>query len=93
MPPSSARVKNEWSYTSATSVCLCDVDGESYVTKEMGGRRKHKNALTRAPVDALKSLVWTSAASQTRNSFVCSFREAEEIIPRLGYPLSLCKTI
>jgi hypothetical protein len=24
---------------------------------------------------------------------VCSFREAEEIIPRLGYPLSLCKTI
>jgi hypothetical protein len=33
-PPSSARVKNEWSYTSATPVCLCDMDGDSYVIKE-----------------------------------------------------------
>jgi hypothetical protein len=69
------------------------MDGDSFVTKEMGGRRKHKNALTRAAVHMLKRSVWTSAASQTRNSLVCSFREAEEIIPRLGYPLSFCKTI
>jgi hypothetical protein len=69
------------------------MDGDSFVTKEMVGRRKHKNALTRAPVHMLKRSVCTSAVSQTRNSFLCSFREAEEIIQRLGYPLSFYKII
>jgi hypothetical protein len=47
MPQSSAKVKNEWSYTFATPVCLCDMDGDSFVTKELVGRRKHKNAMTK----------------------------------------------
>jgi hypothetical protein len=69
------------------------MDGDSFVTKEMVGRRRHKNALTRAAVHTLKRSVCTSAASQTRNSFLCSFKEAEEIIRRLGYSLSFYKTI
>jgi hypothetical protein len=28
--PSSAKVKNEWSYTSTTPVCLCSVDGKKF---------------------------------------------------------------
>jgi len=56
------------------------MDRDSFVTKEMVERRKHKNVMTRAAVHTLKRSVCTSAASKTRNSFLCSFREAEEII-------------
>jgi len=30
LPPSSARVKNEWSYTSAYHACLCGLDREHF---------------------------------------------------------------
>jgi methyl coenzyme M reductase alpha subunit len=62
------------------------MDGGSFVTKEVVGRRKYKKAMTRAAVHTQKRSVCTSAANQTRSGFLYSIMVAEEIIQRLGYP-------
>jgi hypothetical protein len=79
-PSSSAEVKNEWSCTSAPPLYFNGMDRDNFTTKEVVGRRKHKKAMTRAAVHTLKGAVCTGAASQAKNCFLYSFKEAEEIV-------------
>jgi hypothetical protein len=55
------------------------MDRDNFITNEVVGRRKHKKAMTRATFHTLKRAVCTGARSQTKNGFLCSVREAEEI--------------
>jgi hypothetical protein len=39
--PSSAEVKNEWSFTSPPSICLCGGDKESFIFLLLGSQERH----------------------------------------------------
>jgi hypothetical protein len=39
--PSSAEIKNEWSFTTPSSICLCGRDNESFIFLLLGSQERH----------------------------------------------------